>query len=193
MPRTLAAALRRDVSSTFRARGEHYYRTGRVVIDSIADGQITASVRGSSTYSVLLRLEPGRLVADCSCPFLTGNLEACKHVWATILAADERRLLSPAGTIYLHVPGPGDDDLAWMDDDGDYEVIHAPAGPRAPRAAPARSAPASRPASPPVWQQFLEQVAAAPTPVPRAVALLTGELVYVFDPLSSRSFSRSTA
>jgi superfamily II DNA or RNA helicase len=56
---------------------------------------VSATVRGSSTYHVALRLEGNELHASCSCPYYEGA-GACKHLWATILTAERHGHLGEA-------------------------------------------------------------------------------------------------
>ena len=108
-----------DVSASFpsdtRDRGQQYFRRGVVRIVSVDQG-IVAHVRGSEIYTV--RIEPdanGRLSHECSCP-AWGTYGVCKHVWATLLAADAQRLLRFDGLPRTRARGPGaarPPELSW--------------------------------------------------------------------------------
>ncbi|HEX8407742.1 MAG TPA: DEAD/DEAH box helicase [Thermoanaerobaculia bacterium] len=59
----------------------------------LEDGAIVATVQGSRLYSVELDAEDEVLYVQCECPWFMQNLDACKHVWAVIRAADAKALL----------------------------------------------------------------------------------------------------
>ena len=90
----IAYRVAREFADGVRARGQSYFAKGRVVITSAKPGEIVvAKVRGTEPYRVKLRSRNGRLLASCTCPYFGPEGEPCKHLWATILAADARMLL----------------------------------------------------------------------------------------------------
>src|SRR6266487_2578592 len=91
----LVTRLTGDFSSNVRNRGKIYYWQGRVRIDHGSDSQVEARVRGSRQYEVSLDYESGVLSAWCDCSYFDSG-GACKHLWATILAADAGGHLSAA-------------------------------------------------------------------------------------------------
>jgi len=109
-----------EISATFpsdtRDRGQQYYRRGVVRITSVDERGIGATVRGSETYQVQLSQNPkGEFVHECSCP-AWGSYGVCKHVWATLLAADSQRLLRFDGLPRTRARGPGavkPPELSW--------------------------------------------------------------------------------
>ncbi|MGH7624779.1 MAG: SNF2-related protein [Gemmatimonadaceae bacterium] len=83
-------------SKPTRDRGAAYQRAGRVDITEVAHGKLSAEVHGTECYEVTVDVdESGTLDYACSCPFFPSALE-CKHVWATLLEADHRKLLDLA-------------------------------------------------------------------------------------------------
>ena len=79
-----------------RSRGDRYVLEGRVTIAGGSDELVKARVRGTRQYEVVLEHERDQLFVACSCRhFEMGNL--CKHVWATLRAADDAGRLSAAG------------------------------------------------------------------------------------------------
>ena len=48
---------------------------------------VRADVTGSRKYKVDVRIDGDEVVVDCDCPYFQGK-EICKHVWATLLAAE---------------------------------------------------------------------------------------------------------
>lgn len=70
-----------------RSRGKTYYRAGRVRIKNSTDDLLEAVVRGTTRYSVTLRIGASSIGAECDCPHAETG-EPCKHLWASILAAE---------------------------------------------------------------------------------------------------------
>ncbi|HUQ81263.1 MAG TPA: SNF2-related protein, partial [Gemmatimonadaceae bacterium] len=112
IPPELAATFPTDT----RDRGRQYYHRGVVRIQSVDENGITATVRGAETYQVnLAQTATEQLTHTCSCP-AWGNYGVCKHVWATLLAADAQRLLRFDGLPRTRSRGPGavkPPDLSW--------------------------------------------------------------------------------
>src|SRR3954466_10213636 len=108
---TLATLLAHFVDWRVRERGRQYFQTGKVQIVSAGPEEVEAVVSGGEEYRVSLRREEANVWVFCSCAFFEGG-EPCKHVWATVLAADERKALrGSAGdlpaTLPLPPPPPG--------------------------------------------------------------------------------------
>ena len=109
-----------ELSATFpsdtRDRGRQYYHRGVVRITSVDDRGILATVRGGEVYHVQLTQDAhGQFVHECSCP-AWASYGVCKHVWATLLAADAQRLLRFDGKPRTRSAGPGaikPPDLSW--------------------------------------------------------------------------------
>ena len=83
-----------------RDRGVAYFRAGAVKILDYYDGYLLARVEGTHDYFVELSLNLNSLDVACTCPYFAGG-EDCKHIWATMLAADSKNLFSE---IDLHGP-----------------------------------------------------------------------------------------
>jgi superfamily II DNA or RNA helicase len=95
---TLSTRLSQHFTHSVRKRGEEYYYRNCVRITHESESEMLARVRGSSTYDVRLNFSEGRLSAWCDCPHFVDNAIPCKHLWASILAADEHGCLSTAGS-----------------------------------------------------------------------------------------------
>ena len=96
----LSQAFASYVSSQSRTRGESYFRSGAVQELTSHGGGIEATVMGSEAYSVLLQPSDDMLSGSCTCPYFADHLEICKHIWATILAAEARGIpLAPPGRV----------------------------------------------------------------------------------------------
>jgi len=109
-----------EITATFpsdtRDRGQQYYRRGVVRIMSVDERGIMANVRGAEVYQVLLTQDENeRFAHTCTCP-AWASYGVCKHVWATMLAADAQRLLRFDGLPRTRARGPGavkPPELSW--------------------------------------------------------------------------------
>jgi superfamily II DNA or RNA helicase len=112
IPPELAATFPSDT----RDRGQQYYRRGVVRIVSVDEDGIIANVRGAEVYHVQLTQDAnGAFAHTCSCPAWS-SYGVCKHVWATLLAADSQRLLRFDGMPRTRARGPGavkPPELSW--------------------------------------------------------------------------------
>ncbi|MBL8142174.1 MAG: DEAD/DEAH box helicase [Acidobacteria bacterium] len=168
-----------------RAKGDHYYRGRRVSLNTADETGVLATVRGSTTYTVTIVFDAPSVVGLCSCPHcLDGN--ACKHIWATLLAANERGALPTFKRARFELDDPLLDDIddAWVDeprlpgpdDLAKYDELagHDRGATRGSRHAPAPQLP------PPRWVDHLRAARPAPDLTP---LLRTGEqrLIYVLD------------
>ena len=131
--------------SKIRIRGHEYFEEGRVLMRSGGASDLRALVHGESEYEVLLDWGFSReqLAVCCTCPYYDDHA-ICKHIWATILAADEAAI-GPRGKgrLGLLPMDPEDydadnDDGAWIDDyDDDFEDDNSVGPARAARPAAA--------------------------------------------------------
>ena len=106
-----------------RRRGQSYFDRGRVEIVSGDKQVVQAVVRGSDRYRVFLRVEGRDLLAECTCPYYETSL--CKHLWATMIAAERKGFLTGTGHLptRLVMSNPTDFDETndgYDDDDEGY-------------------------------------------------------------------------
>ncbi len=72
------------------SHGANYFARGLVNIKQLTPTHVSASVIGSKLYSVAISHRGGDdFDYDCNCPYIDDHLEPCKHIWATLLAAEE--------------------------------------------------------------------------------------------------------
>src|SRR5215216_6070161 len=76
-----------------RDRGLAYFRSGAVKILKHSKSYVLAQVQGTLQYFVELRLHLNSFDVACTCAYFA-NGDDCKHVWATMLAADSQNYLS---------------------------------------------------------------------------------------------------
>jgi superfamily II DNA or RNA helicase len=85
--------LQQDFSPFVRNKGRKYFQSGAVRITSGASDKVHAVVAGSRKYAVEIRLNREAIVVDCDCPYFQSE-DLCKHIWATLLAAESRGYLT---------------------------------------------------------------------------------------------------
>jgi hypothetical protein len=122
----LATHLARLVPKRIRDRGRDYYWSRAVHIDDGNTEAVDATVRGTQKYEVTLSREGGGITAWCTCPYCEGNLLICKHIWATLLAAEAQGYLQGTNgrpPEFLELAGEGDEwdgPLDELDEDLDF-------------------------------------------------------------------------
>jgi hypothetical protein len=186
-----------QVDGTIKQRGRDYFNRGAVRIVHGDDFFVDAAVQGTETYDVSLEREDRTLRASCTCPFNAEWAGPCKHIWAAILAADQRGLLRGSGRepqilevddVEPDEPGYPND---WEDED-DYdepreENYFQPSYQPAPRR-PNLQTPRRRSHGPTPWKQALSGLRKTPgeTTAGRREAWPAGRrLLYVVDAQAS--------
>jgi superfamily II DNA or RNA helicase len=163
-------------------RGEEYFRSGLVGIVRASDTELHARVRGSLTYDVKLNFRDGVLSVWCECPYFVDNGVPCKHLWATILAAEAQESL-PAAAAAQKLVLSEDFEMPFEYADADLETPRA--GWRNSFASRSPLPVTPRPRAPvvPSWQQqFSEIVAPGPrTAMPDATWPAKREVLYIVD------------
>lgn len=155
----LSSKLIRDFSSTTRIRGRQYFLYGKVAIKNGSESSVVAHVRGSRLYKVSINLgDENTLVVECDCPYFDRQGE-CKHIWATLLAAESRGYLSRAASVSnLSVK---DGDYGPEEDDSSSEIafVHDVTKFSVPQ--PQQQVPQSPPPKLPHWQKQLSDISSA--------------------------------
>jgi hypothetical protein len=81
-------AIRDEFSFKTRRAGEQYYKDGSVQLIDCRVGSVRSRVSGTHLYDVRINWEAESCACECNCPFFRDRGEYCKHIWATLLAAD---------------------------------------------------------------------------------------------------------
>jgi superfamily II DNA or RNA helicase len=148
----LTSVLSSHFSNTTRARGVSYYNTASVRIQTGSETQVVAAVRGARTYEVEITCADGTLTLWCDCPFFEAS-GPCKHLWATVLAAERAGYLSAADDLpseAVNYDYPDLDEPAEEEDESStFEVYLPQAG------APASPPPKPKP---PDWRRQLDEI-----------------------------------
>jgi superfamily II DNA or RNA helicase len=189
---SIAARLEGIFSANVRKRGEQYQREGRVYLDEGSDSSLSAMVYGAQSYDVRLHFARGTLSLWCGCPYFKDTGRPCKHIWATILAADQSGYLGqlpPAVNLVLETDETDDYDI---EDDSDQELYELD---RRNRSAPLRipqspgrvqKSPVSKRIS---WDRQLGEFLNGAAQAERAGSRwpLNREVLYVIDVANSKS------
>ena len=174
----LASILSHLFEDEIRARGASYYRLGAVRVKRGNATGVEAGVRGSRVYDVEMLWDGRRLNMFCDCPYYD-DIGACKHLWATILAADAANFftaitrLNPRDVSFDGTAGDDHDD-AFAGNFEEAPRYHAPF-----LRPPAPFDPTPR-LVPPVWRQRLNEIAPAGS-LPGAAWPAQRELLYIVD------------
>src|SRR5436190_23496594 len=116
----LSDRLAANFTNNVRRRGNQYWSQRRVHIEEGSASSLSALVQGSQTYAVGLNVSDESLSAQCECPYFVGGGVPCKHIWAALLAGEERGYLSAAGSVEDLQLNPGD---YGFEDEIDYEAV----------------------------------------------------------------------
>jgi superfamily II DNA or RNA helicase len=95
---SLKGRLSHQFAGKIRDRGFAYFRTGAVELFGHSQSKVDARVKGGEVYLVRLMLGPASLHVACTCAYFEKG-EKCKHIWATMLAADSRQYLKDADLV----------------------------------------------------------------------------------------------
>ncbi len=179
MSLNLSTRLAAEFTKSVQHRGEEYFWRNQVRIERASETELHARVHGSQTYDVELNVRDGILSVWCDCPYFVDNGVPCKHLWATILAAEAKGALSMAASApQLELS----DDSELPFDDPDPTTLKtrwrdSVARSRVPLATRKRAP------KPPSWQQqFREIFAPGSRPVaPESTWPAKREVLYIVD------------
>lgn len=111
--------LLRMAGSRVYSRGEGYFLLGKVKGISESEGTVTARVRGTRDYSVILRLEGSEVVGECDCPEGTKG-RFCKHCVAVGL-----KLIDKGGVGRKKIrPTTMEDVRAWLSGQDKADLVN---------------------------------------------------------------------
>jgi superfamily II DNA or RNA helicase len=90
---TLTKWIASHVSQDTQERGRQYFRKGAVTIVEGDEQFVYATVQGGSLYDVTIERTKKAIKAWCTCPYCDDHFLPCKHIWATLLAAETKGYL----------------------------------------------------------------------------------------------------
>jgi superfamily II DNA or RNA helicase len=150
---TLTAAVAAQFDYGVRERGGAYFMRGAVRIQEGDAHSVSAYVKGSRRYAVSLDLFDGELFVDCDCPYFA-DYGLCKHIWATIRAADACRYVRPpSGCKTLPVTRTSNIDDEDLLEDGSSVATQEATSPRAANVVKLQDYRQAPP--PPRWKQIV--------------------------------------
>ncbi len=114
-------AIQADFSRTTRLKGEDYFRRGAVRILENDSGRVVAQVQGGDLYDVNIGWNGSEYSYFCTCPHYSDNGALCKHIWATLVAADARKILPGADEMPRLRESTDETEDDWEDDEEDFE------------------------------------------------------------------------
>ena len=176
---SLKAKFSDQFKPQIRDRGHAYFRSGFVEILEHSESHVQARVKGSDKYLVRLTLNRSSLRVACTCPYFDEG-ETCKHIWATLLAADSRQYLTKIDSMPA-LPLIFDDDalIELLDNDSEQSQTNA---------VPSKVAEPT-----PLWQHRLALLAntvEADTSKLSSAWLDRREIFYVIDPDTSATIGQ---
>ena len=119
---TLASMLASQVPETIRYQGQECFRSGAVKLESVNTRSVRAIILKGDDCDVDLDLEGRTLYAFCNCRYAEEHGKVCKHIWATVLAADGRGLAHNASKALRLVVDDSDDEFGdGHDEYDDYD------------------------------------------------------------------------
>ena len=82
-----------DFDRTVQSRGREYFKRRAAKITAADDRHFEATVAGGNRYKVKVSWDEDGAEYDCSCPFFRDRGEPCKHLWASLLQAEQDGVL----------------------------------------------------------------------------------------------------
>src|SRR3954452_19772131 len=95
----LTRVLARDVAGGSRTKGRLYHLDGAVTGIEGSPWSARATVQGGREYRVTIERDGDDFTASCECAYFVDRGTVCKHIWAALLEAERRGLLTGEGTI----------------------------------------------------------------------------------------------
>jgi SNF2-related domain/Helicase conserved C-terminal domain len=175
----LTLRLAPEFTSSSRQKGLTYYQQGRVRLQECLPNKVEALVVGSGTYHVSLTWTDPSLLVECDCPYFF-DVGPCKHLWATVLAAQGKGHLGDVAVANKIVVELSDSDDYDDGDEDPFELLPPLSSPKV-----------TAPPEPPRWKRRLTAIASGrATPLfPASPWPSKRQIVYQIDPV--RSFHSS--
>jgi hypothetical protein len=89
----LTTKISANVDRITQDRGRLYFLRGAVNLLEGDAWRVEAAVQGTRRYHVSISREKNSFEVSCTCPYYERELETCKHIWATFLAAEQEGYL----------------------------------------------------------------------------------------------------
>lgn len=125
-PVSLSSLLENKFRGDIRFRGQAYVKAERVAITRVTADELCGVVEDGTEYHTQLTRRDDMLLMTCSCAADRGNPHdvRCKHVWGTILQAEQAGYISDAARPNYFPPFIIETDpIAWDVDDEDWDEV----------------------------------------------------------------------
>jgi superfamily II DNA or RNA helicase len=132
----IASKFEKDFKSQIRFRGSQYFRDGLCELYYSNPQTVESLVEGSDDYEVKITINKSKLKIHCDCPAFQ-KFGPCKHIWATLLAIDDKKMFfknesslktlsgnkDNSDSFYFQKPKNYDEyeDGFWDEDDEEFE------------------------------------------------------------------------
>ena len=123
---SLSSILESKFRGDIRFRGQAYVKAERVAITRVTADELFGVVQDGSEFQTQLTRREDALLMHCSCATGNGNPHEvrCKHVWATILQAEQTGYINDAAKPNYFPPFTTEDDTVdWDYDDEDWDEV----------------------------------------------------------------------
>src|SRR5437016_1546618 len=118
----LTGRIGHHVADQVKSKGRNYWLAGAVKNLGGGAWQASAQVQGNSLYTVDLERKRDTLKVCCDCPYYADTSQTCKHIWATLLAAEAAGYLKGAtGDALSKIIAVVEADPSLTEDDLDFE------------------------------------------------------------------------
>jgi superfamily II DNA or RNA helicase len=123
---SLSSILESKFRGDIRFRGQAYVKAERVAITRVTADELCGVVEDGIEYHTQLTRRDDMLLMTCSCAADRGNPHEvrCKHVWGTILLAEQAGYISDAARPNYFPPFTiVEERFDWSDDDEDWDEV----------------------------------------------------------------------
>jgi superfamily II DNA or RNA helicase len=197
MPKYLVKHLANAFDPGARGRGENLFLNELAKLKRGDAWRVTAIVQGGDDYRVTLEREHDKILVRCACPYFVDR-GPCKHLWATLLLADERNFLTGDGhgrpVTLAEADQDEEENAEEFADEFDYDFAEPLLNQLAESPTPIVQPPTPPPAQPekkplPSWKEQLAALGRTPRviehPAQKAEWPETREVLYVLDVMAT--------
>ena len=123
---SLSSSLESKFRGDIRYRGQAYVKAERVAITRVTADELFGVVEDGTEFQTQLTRRDDALLMTCSCANGHGNPHEvrCKHVWATILQAEQTGYINDASKPNYFPPFTTEEEpLEWEYDEDDWDEV----------------------------------------------------------------------
>ena len=123
---SLSSTLESKFRGDIRYRGQAYVKAERVAITRVTADELFGVVEDGTEFQTQLTRRDDAMLMTCSCAKGQGNPHEvrCKHVWATILQAEQTGYINDASKPNYYPPFTTEEEpLEWEYDEDDWDEV----------------------------------------------------------------------